>query len=164
MIQRERIPRRPRALAAALCLFLLFLPVLGAEPARPGPADRCPVCGMLVAPSPDWLTVIEFKDGSRVFFDGPKDMFRFYFDLSKYRKNSSAKDIASIQVTDYYTTAPIPARDALFVLGSDVRGPMGHELVPVKGRQEAETFRKDHHGARILTFDEVTRAVVAEIE
>ena len=152
------------ALAAALCLIAAAAPVSGADPARPGPNDRCAVCGMMVAPSPNWLTIIVFKDGSQAFFDGPKDMFRFYFDIPKYRKHATAKDVAAIHVTDYYSTKLVLAKDALFILGSDVRGPMGHELVPVKGKKEAESFRKDHHGARILTLDEVTRDVVAEIE
>ena len=119
---------------------------------------------MMVAPSPNWLTIIVFKDGTQAFFDGPKDMFRFYFDISKYRKNATVKDVAAIHVTDYYTTALVPAGDVLFVLGSDVRGPMGHELVPVKGKEAAESFRRDHHGKQILDFDEITRDVVAKIE
>ena len=152
------------AFFAAVCLLSAAAPAQSAETARPGPHDRCPVCGMLVAPSPNWLTVIVFKDGARVFFDGPKDMFRYYFDISRYRKNATVKDIAAIHVTDYYTTALVEAKDALFVVGSDVRGPMGHELVPVKGKNEAESFRKDHHGQKVLDFDEITRDIVAEIE
>lgn len=157
-------PKPLAGVATALVLLLVSSAMLAAEPKRPGPADRCPVCGMMVAPSPNWLTIIVFKDGTQAFFDGPKDMFRFYFDIAKYRKNATVKDIAAIHVTDYYTTALVQAGDVLFVLGSDVRGPMGHELVPVKGEKEAESFRKDHHGKRTLGFDEITRDVVAEIE
>jgi nitrous oxide reductase accessory protein NosL len=154
----------PAALIAALCLLFAAGAVRGADPARPGPHDRCPVCGMMVAPFPDWLTIIVFKDGSQAFFDGPKDMFRFYFDIPKFRKDATAADVAAIHVTDYYTTKLVLAQDAFFILGSDVRGPMGHELVPVKGKKKAESFRKDHHGTRILSLKEVTRDMVAEIE
>jgi copper chaperone NosL len=153
-----------KALLGALLPILFVGAILAGTPAKPGPDDRCAVCGMAVAEYPNWLTVIEFKDGSRAFFDGPKDMFRFYFDISRYRPKGSAKDIAGLHVTDYYSTQLMKAHDAFFILGSDVRGPMGHELVPVRGKQEAEAFRRDHHGTKVLTFEEVTAAVVAEVE
>ena len=41
-----------------------------------------------------------------------------------------------------------------------VMGPMGPELVPLASREEAESFRADHGGDRVLAFDEVTREVV----
>jgi len=105
-------------------------------------------------PSPNWLTIIVFKDGTQAFFDGPKDMFRFYFDIASTGKRHGQGHCA-IHVTDYYTTALVKAGDVLFVLGSDVRGPMGHELVPVKGEKEGSRsartitasgprFRRDH--------------------
>ncbi len=48
------------------------------------------------------------------------------------------------------------------MLGSDVQGPMGRDLVPVQGREAAERFARDHQG-RVLGFDEVTAAVVDEL-
>jgi nitrous oxide reductase accessory protein NosL len=41
----------------------------------------------------------------------------------------------------------------IFVTGSDVLGPMGKELVPILGREAAETFRRDHAGEKLLRFD-----------
>jgi len=119
----------------------------------PGPKDRCPVCGMFVAPYPNWVAVIEFQDGSREFFDGPKDMFIFLFDLGKYRPQSRPAEITGIHVTEYYTTRVLSAREVFFVIGSDVRGPMGSELVPVQGRDNAEAFKRDHGGTKIMIFN-----------
>lgn len=119
----------------------------------PGPKDRCPVCGMFVAPYTNWIAVIEFQDGSREFFDGPKDMFIFLFDLARYRPKTKLEAVAGIHVTEYYTTRLLNARDVFFVLGSDVRGPMGSELVPVQGRDNAEAFKRDHGGTKIMIFD-----------
>lgn len=42
----------------------------------------------------------------------------------------------------------MPVGVVWFAAGSDVTGPMGRTLVPVAGREEAEHFLKDHHGAR----------------
>jgi nitrous oxide reductase accessory protein NosL len=108
---------------------------------------------MFVAPYPNWVALVEFKDGSRDFFDGPKDMFVYFFDLAKYRPQARPEDIAGIYVTEYYTTRLVGARDVYFVTGSDVMGPMGKELVPVAGRENAETFRRDHGGTKIMQFD-----------
>ena len=44
--------------------------------------------------------------------------------------------LATIAVTDYYAVEPIAARDAWYVVGSDVLGPMGHELVPLATEAE----------------------------
>ena len=43
-----------------------------------------------------------FQDGSTVFFDGAKDMFKYYFDLKKYNPSKKQTDIEALQVTDYY--------------------------------------------------------------
>ena len=50
-------------------------------PVKPSARDKCPVCGMFVAKSPDFLAEIVFKDGSCAIFDGPKDMFKYYLNL-----------------------------------------------------------------------------------
>ncbi|MEX1309973.1 MAG: nitrous oxide reductase accessory protein NosL, partial [Candidatus Sulfomarinibacteraceae bacterium] len=47
------------------------------------------------------------------------------------------------------------AETAFFVAGSDVRGPMGAELVPFATREDAEAFRSDHRGAAVLAFDDI---------
>lgn len=140
-----------------LCALLLFAgspaPAAGTPSAGPGPKDRCAVCGMFVAPYPNWVALIEFRDGTRAFFDGPKDLFIYFFDLSKYRPGASPEDISGIYVTEYYTTRQLKAEEVFFVPGSDVIGPMGNELVPVAGMDNAETFKRDHRGSKIMKFD-----------
>lgn len=138
-------------------IVLFSIPALSADFKKPGPADRCPVCGMKASMYPKWTAEIVFKDGSYLAFDGPKDMFRFYFHPEKYSKHTKA-DIEAVYVTEYYSTRPVNAKapDLYFVIGSDVYGPMGVELVPVKGKSQAETFMNDHHGKRMVHFSEVS--------
>jgi nitrous oxide reductase accessory protein NosL len=50
------------------------------------------------------------------------------------------------------------------VIGSDTLGPMGHELVPLASEAEAREFLKDHHGRRVLRFDEVTPALLEQLD
>ncbi|MCC6347263.1 MAG: nitrous oxide reductase accessory protein NosL, partial [Nitrospirales bacterium] len=128
------------SLARSFFLFLSVLlfslaPVTGAEcgerqPVSPTQKDKCAVCGMFVAKYPDWVSRILFKDGSSVFFDGPKDMFRYYSDMKKYAPSRNQTDIESLYVKEYYSLAPLDADKAFFVAGSDIYGPMGKELVP----------------------------------
>jgi len=141
-----------------LMLFAGSLPVLGDEVGfiQPGPKDKCPVCGMFVSGYPNWIAEVIFKDGSYAVFDGPKDMFTYYFTISKYTREKTKTDISALFVTEYYSTRVLSARDAYFILGSDVVGPMGNEFVPVQGKAAADQFFKDHHGKRLLTFGEVT--------
>ena len=109
---------------------------------------------MYVARYPQWIASIRFADGSTVFFDGPKDMFRYLLDLEKYAAGD--REIAGVWVTEYYRVRFIDAQTAVFVAGSDVMGPMGGELVPFATRDEAEAFALDHGGEEILVFAEVT--------
>jgi nitrous oxide reductase accessory protein NosL len=152
------------------CLgLLLALVCLGAGgedlkfPA-PGPKDTCPVCGMFVSRYPDWVATVLYQDGHAHHFDGPKDLFKYLLDLDKYAPGHRRADIAAIGVTEYYGLTRIDARAAWYVIGSDVVGPMGHELVPLRTRAEAEEFQRDHQGKRLLRFDEVTGPLLLRLD
>jgi len=147
---------RGKSLPVLLALFwslLLTFPATAAEFQPPGKEDRCPTCGMFVAGYPNWVASMVFKDGSRVFFDGPKDMFRYFFDLGKYRPGGTVDDIEVIFVTEYYSMRSMAATEVYFVSGSDVLGPMGKEMVPVAGLEQARGFMRDHGGGKLMQFD-----------
>lgn len=120
--------------------------------------ERCAVCGMFVAKYPAWISQLKLNDSRVMMFDGPKDMFVFYFSPNMYGAGGAAPE--QLLVKDYYTRKWISGREALYVTGSDVFGPMGHELVPFESREAAENFLKDHHGKNILAFEEVTDEIV----
>ncbi len=128
------------------------------QPVKPTKKDKCPVCGMFVEKYPNWLAEIVFKDGTYVVFDGTKDMFKYYLNMSKYTKEKTGEDIAAVYVTDYYSTSLLKAEEVYFIIGSDVLGPMGHELIPVKGEDAAKAFLRDHRGEKVLGFHEITSA------
>jgi copper chaperone NosL len=131
---------------------------------KPGPRDLCPVCGMLVSKYPNWTAIVVGKDGHTHYFDGAKDMFKFLHAMPKYAPNCKRADIKFMVVTDFYNLEKIEATKALYVFGSDVMGPMGHELVPLATREDAEDFLADHKGRRILRYDEVTPDIIARID
>lgn len=119
---------------------------------------------MFVAPYPGWTGVIVLKNRHALFFDGPKDLFTYYHNIAKYSPGRSRSDIAAVWVKDYYTLAPTDGRKALYVIGSDVLGPMGKELVPFINEADAATFLKDHKGAKILRFDDINPQVLKLLE
>ncbi len=126
----------------------------------PGQRDRCPVCGMFVKPYPEWQATMVFSDGTRLFFDGPKDLLRYYFNLPDKNRNKTRQKIRVLYATDYYTTELKPVTELYFVIGSDVYGPMGEELVPISGLEPAQTFQRDHQGRQILRFEQLTPQIL----
>ena len=151
---------KSRVRAFVTVVFLTLLLVTAAQGAdstalRPGPKDKCPVCGMLVAAFPNWVSAVTFKDGSHAFFDGPKDMFKYLLDLKRYNPSKQPGDVEAVRVTDYYKVVPIDGRKAWYVVGSDVNGPMGEDLIPFEKESDAKAFSKDHKGKKVLPFDAV---------
>lgn len=135
-----------------------------AQGPRPGPRDACPVCGMLVAEYPQWVATVVWRDGRAAHFDGAKDMFKYLRDLGRYAAGKKMEQVAAVWVTEFYDLKRVEGRGAFYVAGSDVTGPMGHELVPFATREDALEFLKDHKGRRVLRFEEVTRAVVEQVD
>jgi len=125
-------------------------------PVKPTGKERCPVCGMFTRIYPKWIAQIIFKDGSYELFDGPKDMLKYYLNMSEYTKNKTKEDIAEIFVSEYYSTKLLSVDEVFFIQGSDVLGPMGAEFVPVKGEKEAKEFMEDHGGKKMLRFEKIT--------
>jgi copper chaperone NosL len=156
-------------LAPALVLAALpFSPVhAGAavlDLPAPRPSDVCPVCGMFVAKYPHWIATVLYQDGHADHFDGPKDFFKYLLDMKKYARGRTREQIARMGVTNYYDAARIAAASAVYVLGSDVLGPMGHELVPHADEVDAKEFLGDHKGRRILHFAEITPAILDALD
>jgi nitrous oxide reductase accessory protein NosL len=130
----------------------------------PQTKDKCPVCGMFVSKYPDWVATVTFKDSSTLYFDGAKDFFTYYHNMQKFTPSKKQTDISAITVNDYYTLKPIDARKASFVIGSDVYGPMGKELVPFEKTADSIAFIKDHRGKKILHFGDITQATIRYLE
>jgi nitrous oxide reductase accessory protein NosL len=117
--------------------------------------EKCPICGMFVYKYPKWAAQIFYKN-SHYSFDGVKDMMKYYF--------AHKKNISKILVIDYYSQETIDALKAYFVIGSDVYGPMGDELIPFKSKSEAKVFSMDHKGFKVLNFDEIKEQEVHKLD
>ena len=151
---RERIYNR---ISWLVVLLLLACAVeLQAAPEEKVGADvRCAICGMFVAKYDNWIVQLRLADDNVMFFDGVKDMLVFYFNPQQY-SSMDLEDIKEIWVKDYYSLGWLDGRKALYVVGSDVYGPMGKEFIPFSSRDAADNFLQDHHGKKILAFEEIT--------
>lgn len=151
------------ALTAILVSSQAYSPAY-ADPAHPVHTDeKCPVCGMFVAKFDQWLAQIVVAGSEPLVFDGVKDMMAYYFNPARYGGDIDASK-AEIWVRNYYTLEYIDGRKAFYVLGSDVLGPMGDELIPFSARDEAENFKKDHHGTEVVGFEDITAGQIMEMK
>ncbi len=130
--------------------------------------EKCPVCGMFVAKYPRWAAQIFYKHGDhehKFSFDGVKDMMKFYFNPKKWGEYPVSKDmISKILVTDYYSQEAIDGIKAFYVIGSDVYGPMGNELIPFISENDAKIFKNDHDGKKIVSFDKIIENEVYKLD
>ena len=120
---------------------------------------KCPVCGMFVSKFPKWAAQIQLEDGHNHYFDGVKDMMKFYFNPTKYHAHTN-EQISQINVTDYYSLELTDGKKAYYVIGSNVYGPMGEELIPFKNKDEAQKFMTDHFGKSLVSFDEIKEEMI----
>ncbi len=118
--------------------------------------EKCPICGMFLYKYPRWVSMIEYENGKKLYFDGLKDLFKYYFE--------HPKGIKELLAQEYYTQKTISARDAYFVIGSDVYGPMGNELIAFKDKQSAQNFLLDHRGKKIVRFSDITKEMVYKLD
>ena len=127
---------------------------------------------MFVAKYPRWVAQIIYTHNNhehKFSFDGVKDLMKFYFDpklwlSSEYKHPILKKNIKNILVTDYYSQKPIDGSKAYYVIGSDVYGPMGNELIPFENKEDAITFKKDHDGTKIIEFEKITQKEVYKLD
>lgn len=117
---------------------------------------------MKVYKNPKWVAKIELTNGKKIFFISPKSMFEFYHQPGKWFDIGvkSEADFKDILVTDFKTLKPVKAKGAFFIYGTNVTSPAGDDLVPFDSYAAAEEFSKAHNGKRILSFKEVSDALI----
>ena len=59
---------------------------------------------------------------------------------------------------------PIDGLKAYYVIGSNVLGPMGKDLVPFEREADANEFMADHAGKSLLRFEQVTPDVIKSLD
>ena len=133
---------------------VLALAVLVACKGKGATADaRCKHCGMKIDPTSAWRTELVAADGSTIGFDTPRCA------LTSWRSGTSHG--VSLRVQEYYERRWRNADELRFVLGGDVVGPMGPDLVPVDPAR-ATKFIQDHGADKALRLEEITTDVLSK--
>jgi nitrous oxide reductase accessory protein NosL len=153
-----------KCILGSIFVLVLASTAIAIDIRKTGPKDKCPVCGMFVAKYPDFAAQIQFRDGLTFHFDGAKDLFKFYLNVPRYTPGREPADIVAVFVTNYYDLAMIDGLSAYYVVGSDVYGPMGRELIPFTRKSEARDFLKDHKGKSIIRLRDITPAVLRPLD
>ena len=176
--RRLAVPKRIRTgkrCSAILCLavmiaLLFWVPVWPAGPGR-GPApghktldssgrmqigaqDRCPVCGMRVADYVKFSSAIQLSDNTTHYFCSCGCMLRAWLHPNIFLA-ATREDLNTPVVREYFTGDELDGRSVFWVAGSDVVGPMGPALVPVKGKQALEAFKRRHGGRSVFLLQEL---------
>lgn len=132
-------------------------------------SQRCPVCGMPVGGELGGavtrayrdshlvgfagLAAAVFDDGHVVGFEGARCLF-IYNTIPK-RFGIDVDRIVHRYVTDFKTGQLIDANNAYLVLGSEVRGPMGYDLIPFSVKEDADAFSHEYAGKRVVQLGTV---------
>jgi nitrous oxide reductase accessory protein NosL len=112
------------------------------------PAEaRCSFCGMKIDPTSAWLAELVMADGTKSTFDTPRCA------MTAWRTRGIAAK--SVRVQEFYAREWSDGKDVVFVIGSDVTGPMGADLVPVSPAKSAK-FMIDHAAPRAVDLGSIT--------
>ena len=110
---------------------------------------------MRVRPDSRWRAGIRGVEGQDLLFDCPKCLFRWL-----RQEPGRSAHASRAWAIEYYSQRERPASALRYVLGSDLIGPMGHDLVPVEGEEASARLSEEHHGRRVLSFNEVDAQVI----
>lgn len=110
---------------------------------------------MVIDLSSPWRAELVGPEGEVSSFDTPRCAY------ASWRAGKTRA--TTLRLQDYYDRHWTNADELRLILGGDVRGPMGPELVPVDPAR-ATKFIQDHGAARALRSEEVTLDVLSSLE
>ena len=116
--------------------------------------DRCPVCAMLPARYPRFAAAIQLQDGRTYYFCSPGCMLNAWLNPEIFLETNTEalKRPVALEYLDGHT---VDARKVFWVSGSDVVGPMGPALIPLKDSTHLQAFRSRHGGEHIFRLEEL---------
>jgi copper chaperone NosL len=117
---------------------------------------ECPLCGMYPARYPEFQCQIIFKDLSYEAFDSPLGLLIYYLFQKEYDPKN--RKIENIFFKDYIKNEWISANDTLFVVGTEIMGPMGIDFLPVSNKNDAKQLNDREKGSVIVSFADINQA------
>lgn len=125
---------------------------------RISPEDRCPLCAMKAIKYPRFSCAIQLTDGRTFYFCSAGCLIRAWLH-PEYFLGVPTDALRLAVVREYFSGEQMDAAALRWVAGSDVVGPMGPAVVPL--RDEArflEAFQRRHGGSASFRLPELTDA------
>ncbi|AII14418.1 nitrous oxide reductase accessory protein [Campylobacter iguaniorum] len=116
----------------------------------------CPIKFIDVFNHPDWISVLEYKNGQKVLFSSVKPMFHYFY-TDSYKHISPLK---KMYVTDYKSKELIDAASAYYVFGSRVVSNSGDDLIPFLSLEDAKDFMAKNSGHKIMEFKDINKKLI----
>jgi len=116
----------------------------------------CPVCNMKPEASKLGPAAAVFKDNKVVGFDSTDDFFRYFLSPDKYKFDTA--NIKDMYVTEYGTKNFLDAKKAFYVVGAEVADTMGPAVAPFSKKEDAEKFKTERKGAKVVSFEGIKLA------
>jgi len=153
---------------SAFSVFLLACEQAGYKQFKHDPvafesSDECHVCGMVIT---------RFNGPKGQVFETRSNQMRKFCSTTElifwYLQPENKNNVAEIYVHDMSKTSwnkpddthLILARDAFFVINSDMQGSMGKTLVSFLSTRDAAIFTKEH-GGQVITFNALSLSLLA---
>jgi nitrous oxide reductase accessory protein NosL len=118
-------------------------------------SDRCPVCAMRVILYPTFAASMELHSGEKFKFCSNGCMIRSWLHPEVFL-GAPKTEIKNVWVQDYFSGRRIDGTEAYWVWGSDVRGPMGWEPVPLMSKKDLEPFKRRHGAKTVFHLKELS--------
>jgi copper chaperone NosL len=110
-----------------------------------------------------WAGAVELDDGTTWYTCSVRCAFGAALKCEQFLAVSPQR-IRRIRVPNYmHPEHSIDANTALYIIDSDVRGPMGLALVPAASREDADLIMQ-RHGGRVLQRADITLEVLMDLK
>jgi nitrous oxide reductase accessory protein NosL len=128
-----------------------------------GPLDRCPVCGMKVIKYPRFAAAIQLKNKTTYYFCSNRCMLRSWLKPDIFLASEHAK-LSKPVIQEYFYGQHLDARQVIWVSGSDIIGPMGPALIPLRDDDSLKAFRERHGGQTVFRLNNLNSEARNAIE
>ena len=153
------------------------------DPVSLGGGKQCDTCGMVIGEHPGPSGQIFYREHAPTGHDDParfdsvRELFAYHFDRRRRGWEALVVYVTDYSVVDYsieirggtpYLSSHVEpgafadARGVVFVVGSEVHGAMGPDLVPFSTEGDAEAFAAER-GGEPVAFDDVDAGVLSRI-
>ena len=150
---------KKKQIKQSLVIFSLLFFLVSCNNSSKKISYKCVHCGMNTQKKLEWQGKIQEKEDTK-YTCSPRCLLITY-QKEKENKNAEISNKKWI-LKDYYTQKNIDATKSFFVIGSNVLGAMGKDLIPFESEKSAKAFLDEHQGKKIIPFEKIETKTIKE--